>query len=168
MAATGHNTISTDRQLRAAVGIHNNREPILDHEQLVEKISQSLAQLEQQGELVLTTNSASTVARYILHSALEQLVSAFRDLDEPMECTMPYLLEQTVDEVRRRFGVPVERAREITGSYYNQLLERLTVKKVAELYWHDTPGEMAKRSYYRVELGRDDSEFEYLDWRRHH
>ncbi len=140
----------------------------MDDEQLVEKITQSLVQLEQQGELVLTTNSPSTVARTILHSALEQLVTAYRGVDEPMERTMTFLLEQTVDEVRRRFAVPIERAREITGSYYNQLLGRLPVEKIAELYWHDTPGEMAKRSYYRAALGRDDSEFEYLDWRRHH
>lgn len=85
-----------------------------------------------------------------------------------MECTMPYLLRQTVDDLQKRFGVPIQRAREIIGSYYNQLLERLTVEKIAEIYWHETPSEMAKRSYYRVELGRDDSEFEYLDWRRDH
>lgn len=140
----------------------------MDREQLVEKILQSLIELEQQGELVLTTNASSNVARYILDSALKQLVTAFRDSDEPMECTMPYLLEQTVDDVKKQFGVPSQRAREITGSYYNRLLARLTVEKIAELYWHDTPSEMAKRSYYRVELGRDDSEFEYLDWRRKH
>lgn len=140
----------------------------MDGERLVEKILQSLIELEQQGELVLTTNASSNVARYILDSALKQLVTAFRDSDEPMECTMPYLLEQTVDDVKKQFGVPSLRAREITGSYYNRLLARLTVEKIAELYWHDTPSEMAKRSYYRVELGRDDSEFEYLDWRRKH
>ncbi|MDR7048422.1 hypothetical protein J2X54_000857 [Duganella sp. 3397] len=138
----------------------------MDDEQLVKKILQSLIELEQQGELVLTTNASSNVARYILDSALKQLVTAFRDSDEPMECTMPYLLEQTVDDVKKWFGVPSQRAQEITGSYYNRLLERLTVEKIAELYWHETPSEMAKRSYYRVELGRDDSEFEYLDWRR--
>ena len=140
----------------------------MDHEQLVEKILQSLIELEQQGELVLTTNVNSNVARYILDSALKQLVTAFRDSDEPMECTMPYLLEQTVDDVKKQFGVPSQRAREITGSYYNRLLAHLAVEKIAELYWHDTPSEMAKRSYYRVELGQDDSEFEYLDWRRKH
>lgn len=140
----------------------------MDDNEVVEKILLSLVKLEQQGELVLTTNSGSNVARFILHSALEQLVTAFRGPDEPMECTMPYLLEQTVDDVRKKFSVPGQRAREITGSYYNQLLGRLTVDKIAELYWHNTPSEMAKRSYYRVELGRDDSEFEYLDWRRNH
>jgi hypothetical protein len=140
----------------------------MDSEQLVEKILLSLVELEQQGELILTTNTSSNVARYILDSALKQLVTDFRDSDEPMECTMPYLLEQTVDDVKKRFGVPSQRAREITGSYYNLLLARLAVEKIAELYWHDTPSEMAKRSYYRVELGRDDREFEYLDWRRKH
>ncbi len=140
----------------------------MDDDQLVEKILQSLVELEQQGELVLTTNSGPSVARHILHSALKQLVSAFSDADGPMESTMPYLLEQTVDVIETRFGLPSQRAREITGSYYNQLLGRLTVEKIAELYWHETTSEMAKRSYYRVELGRDDSEFEYLDWRRDH
>lgn len=140
----------------------------MDDEQLVEKILQSLIELEQQGELVLTTNSGSNVARYILHSALKQLVTTFRDSDEPMEFTIPHLLEQTIDDITKQFEVPSQRAREITGSYYTWLLERLTVEKIAELYWHDTPSEMAKRSYYRVQLGRDDSEFEYLDWRRNH
>lgn len=139
----------------------------MDGEPLVEKILQSLVELEQEGELVLTTNSGSSVARYILDSALKQLAT-FRDSDAPIECTMPHLLEQTIDEVKKRFGVPSQRAREITGSYYNRLLARLTVEKIAELYCHDTPSEMAKRSYYRVELDRDDSEFEYLDWRRKH
>ena len=140
----------------------------MDGEQLVEKTLQSLVELEQEGELVLTTNSGSSVARYILDSALKQLVTTFRDSDAPIECTMPHLLEQTIDEVKNRYGVPSQRAREITGSYYNRLLARLPVEKIAELYWHDTPSEMAKRSYYRVELDRDDSEFEYLDWRRKH
>ncbi|HWW72130.1 MAG TPA: hypothetical protein VN089_19480 [Duganella sp.] len=140
----------------------------MDDEQLIEKILQSLVELEQQGELVLTTNSGSNVARYILHSALKQLVTTFRDSDEPMECTMPHLLEQTIDDIKKRFGVPSQRAREIAGSYYNRLLARLTVEKIAEFYWHDTPSEMAKRSYYSVELGRDDSKFEYFDWRRNH
>ena len=116
-------------------------------------------------EVIALRDKAVCVA---IHSALKQLVTTFRDSDAPIECTMPHLLEQTIDEVKKRFGVPSQRAREITGSYYNRLLARLTVEKIANLYWHDTPSEMAKRSYYRVELDRDDSEFEYLDWRRKH
>jgi hypothetical protein len=103
-----------------------------------------------------------------LHTALQQLVTDFGEKDEPIECTMPHLLELTVEEVRQRFGVPEQRARGITGAYYDELLGRFTVEKIAELYWHDTPREMAKRSYYRIELGKDDREFEYLDWRRDH
>ena len=56
----------------------------MDDEQLVEKILQSLVELEQEGELVLTTNSGSSVARYILDSALKQLVTTFRDSDAPI------------------------------------------------------------------------------------
>ena len=77
----------------------------MDGEQLVEKILQSLVELEQEGELVLTTNSGSSVARYILDSALKQLVTTFRDSDAPIECTMPHLLEQTIDEVPGRAPV---------------------------------------------------------------
>jgi hypothetical protein len=141
---------------------------MMDDDKLVEKILQSLMELEQRGELILTTNVAADAARHILHSALEQLVTDFGESEQPMELTMPYLLEKTVEEVRRRFGVLDQRAREITGFYYEELRRRLTVEKIAEFYWHDTPSQMAKRSYYRIELGRDDSSMDYLDWRRHH
>lgn len=138
----------------------------MNDDKLVEKILQSLAELEQRGELILTTNFRANVAKHILHSALEQLVTDFGKSEEPMEITMPYLLQQTVEEVRTRFGVPDHRAQEITGKFYDELRKRLTVEKIAEFYWHDTPVEMAKRSYYRIELGKDDGGIEYLDWRR--
>jgi len=140
----------------------------MNENKLAENILQSLLELEQQGELILTTNFGPRVARSILNSVLTDLLTDFGAKDEPMECTMPYLLEQTVQEVMQRFGVPNQRAREITGRYYNSLTRDRTVEQIAERYWHETPGGMAKRSYYRVELGKNDEDFEYLDWRREH
>ncbi|QJE02188.1 hypothetical protein HH212_20990 [Massilia forsythiae] len=137
-------------------------------DKLVEKILQSLLDLEQRGELVLTTNFGADAARYILGSALEQLVADFGKSESPMEVTIPYLLEETIEEVRKKFDVSEARAREITGAYYELLRKRLPLERIAEFYWHETSGEMAKRSYYRIELGRDEAGLDYLDWRHNY
>ena len=139
---------------------------MMSDDKLTEKIFQALLDLEQRGELVLTTSCGANVARYILGSALEQLVADFGKSESPMEATIPYLLEQTIEEVQKRFDVSGSHAREITGAYYELLRKRLPLERIAEFYWHETFGEMAKRSYYCIELGRDEAGLEYLDWRR--
>ncbi|QJE03744.1 hypothetical protein HH212_26990 (plasmid) [Massilia forsythiae] len=141
---------------------------MMSDDKLVEKIFQSLLDLEQQGELVLTTNFGANAARYILGSALEQLVADFGKSRSPMEATMPYLLEETIEEVKKKFDVSDGRAKEITSSYYELLRKRFPLERIAEFYWHETTGEMAKRSYYCIELGRDEAGVDYLDWRRNY
>lgn len=140
----------------------------MSDDKLVEKVLQSLLDLEQRGELVLTTNFGANSARYILGSALEQLVANFGKSESPMEATIPYLLEETIEEVRKKFDLSKARATEITGAYYELLRKRLPLETIAEFYWHETFGEMAKRSYYRIELGRDEAGLDYLDWRHNH
>ena len=82
---------------------------------------------------------------------------------------MPYLLDITAKELTGQFGVEDFRAREIVNRYYKKWLETRTVAEVAEIYWHETPHEIARRAYYHVELGNsDDRDLAYLDWRQSH
>ncbi|GGC64133.1 hypothetical protein [Undibacterium terreum] len=136
---------------------------------IVGKISEALINLEEKGELVLTTSSLDTVARFVFHSALESWFDEIRKSEEPIECTIPYLLEQTVLEVAARFAVQNGRATEIVNSYYNEWFNSRTMKEIAEIYWHETPREMAGRAYYRIVLGKPDNrDLEYLEWRKSH
>lgn len=139
----------------------------MEDKKIIEKISQTLLSLEEKGELVLTTTFPERVAEVIFHSMLKARFD--EKFDEPMECTMPYLLDITAKELTGQFGVEDFRAREIVNRYYKKWLETRTVAEVAEIYWHETPHEIARRAYYHVELGNsDDRDLAYLDWRQSH
>lgn len=138
----------------------------MDYTDIIEKITETLSSLESQGELVLTTQFPGKVAEQLFHAALK---SKFDELlDEPIECTMPYLLDLTAKEMSARFALEDARAREIISSYYGAWLKTRTVAEMAQIYWHESPHEMAGRAYYHIELGKpDDRGPDYLDWRRH-
>lgn len=141
----------------------------VEDKKIIEKVAKALVSLEAQGELVLTTNSTERMARSVFHSALEAFFDDTLKTEEPIECTIPHLLELTISEVIARFGTQDHRAREIVNSYYNEWFKTRTVKEIAEIYWHETPREMAGLAYYHIELGKPDNrDLEYLEWRQRH
>jgi hypothetical protein len=129
------------------------------------KITERLLSLEEEGDLVLTSTSPERVAEALFHAAIKaKFAEAF---DEPIECTMPHLLDLTAAKLSARFGIEGPRAREIATCYYKKWLETRTIAEVAQVYWHETPYEMAGRAFYHIELGKpDDRDFDYLDWRK--
>lgn len=123
--------------------------------------------LEEQGELVLTTTSIDKLARFIFHDALASWFDQLENIEEPIECTIPHLLHQTITEVEARFEVHNARAKEIVNLYYSTWLKVRTMKEIAEIYWHETPSEIARRAYYHIELGKPDNrDLDYLEWRK--
>lgn len=70
---------------------------------------------------------------YVFHSALEAFLDHTLKTEEPIECTIPHLLELTVSKVIARFGTQDHRAREIVNSYYNEWFKTRTVKEIAEI-----------------------------------
>jgi hypothetical protein len=139
----------------------------LDDRSIVAKISVALSKLEEQGELILTTAFPENVARFVLHSALEAWFVELGNMEEPIECTIPHLLEQTACEVETGFAVHKTRAKEIANAYFNVWLKTHSMREIAEIYWHETPREIAGRAYYHIEMGRPDNrDLEYLEWRK--
>jgi hypothetical protein len=137
----------------------------LDDKYLIDGISAALKALEEQGELVITSSTPEKLARHIFHSALEPWFKESESLDEPIECTITHLLEQTVTEVEATFSLSNLRAREIVNSYYKEWLKTRSIKEIAEIFWHETPTEMANRAFYHIELGKPDNrDLEYTEW----
>lgn len=137
----------------------------MDDKCLVDGISTALKALEGQGELVITSTTPEKLARFIFHATLEAWFKELGGVDEPIECTITHLLEQTVSEIEAKFGLQNLRAREIVDAYYGEWLRNRSMREIAEVFWHETPSEMANRVYYHVELGKPDSrDLEYSDW----
>ncbi len=134
-----------------------------------DKILDTLKSLEEDGEIIITSTMPHKIADTVFHATLETWFQEKVLEDEPMECTMPYLLEQTTLQLMRRFSCSDSHAKEIINSYYNSWLNTRSIKEVAEIYWHETPYEMAGRAYYHIELGEPDiRDLDYLEWRKHH
>jgi hypothetical protein len=139
----------------------------VEHQKIIEEITDTLFSLEEQGELVLTTVAPGRVAEVLFCAAVKAKFN--ETFDEPMEGTMPHLLDLTSKELSVRFGVDLSRSRQIVNIYYKKWLETRTIAEVAEIYWHQTPHEMAGRAYYHIELAKsDDRDLDYLDWRQTH
>lgn len=137
----------------------------MEHQKIIEEITNTLLSLEEQGELVLTTLTPGRVAEVLFGAAAKAKFD--ETFDEPMECTMPHLLDLTSKELAVRFGVEAARARQIVNSHYKKWLQTRTIAETAEIYWHETPHEMAGRAYYHIELGKsDDRDLDYLAWRQ--
>ncbi len=138
-------------------------------DEVKDKILEALKSLEDQGEIVITSNFPDKIAEIIFNNALETWIQENLLEEEPIETTMPYLLEQTIKQVIARFSIQNDRARKIVNNYYNKWLESRSVKEIAEIYWHETPKEMARRAYYHIELGNSDGrDLDYLEWRKCH
>jgi hypothetical protein len=139
----------------------------VEYDSVVEKISSTLRSLEEQGELVITSTMPNRVAMAIFHAALEEWLEKAGLENEPIECSMQYLLDQTCYEMSKRFQVDSDQAKKIVNSYYVLWCQTRTIKEIAEIYWHETPSEMAKRAYYCIALGKPDNrDLDYLDWRK--
>lgn len=137
----------------------------IEHKKIVQAFTETLLELEKQGELVLTTAFPQQAAEMLFHAALKARFAEV--IDEPVECTMPYLLQRTAVEISSRFGMEDSRAQEIVNKYYKKWCETRTIAEIAQVYWHETPHEMASRAFYHIELAKpDDRDFEYLDWRQ--
>ncbi|WP_428241048.1 hypothetical protein [Gynuella sp.] len=139
----------------------------VEYKNIVEKIFDTLKALEAQGELVITSTVPQSIARTIFHAAIEDWLKELDVGHEPMECTMPYLLDQTCSELSHRFAIDSVRAREIINAYYSQWCKTRSIKEIAEIYWHETPSEMAKRAYWSVVMKKPDNRnLDYLEWRK--
>jgi hypothetical protein len=139
----------------------------VEYKSVVEKISSTLKNLEEQGELVIISTIPDSIARAIFHSALEAWLEKSGVENDPMECTMQYLLDQTCSEISKRFSINSDQAKNIVNSYYVLWCKTRSIKEIAEIYWHETPSEMAKRAYYCIAMGKsDDRDMDYLDWRK--
>ena len=139
----------------------------MEDSKIIEKISEALLNLEEQGEIVITSTMLPRLSRTIFHSAIEGWIEESGLLDEPIECSIPHLLEQTVSELANGFSIDVERATAIVNAYYNKWTEVRDLKEIAEIFWHETPREMARRAYYHIEMGKEDNrDLEYLAWRK--
>lgn len=139
----------------------------ISHEKYIEKILESLRELEDRGDIVITTTVPASIARTIIHSLSEVLLGEGEESEAIIECDIPYLLEQTAAHVSSIFSQDEARSREIVNAFYQRLLQRLSVRQIAELIWHETPFEIARLSYYCIELKKGDSrDLEYLDWRK--
>ncbi|AJQ94169.1 hypothetical protein [Gynuella sunshinyii] len=139
----------------------------MEYKNIVEKILGTLNAHEEQGELVIISTMPEIIARDIFHTAIEEWLKGLDVEHEPVECTMPYLLDQTCSKLSHRFAIELERAREIIDAYYTQWCKTRSIKEIAEIYWHETPSEMAKRAYWSVVMKKPDNRnLDYLEWRK--
>ena len=139
----------------------------MGRDKCVEKITETLVQLEKQGEIVITSALPEKASEVIFESAIKSWVETVVGSEEPIEISLPYLLERIVSEIVNRFSVENSRAKEIANEYYKLWLKDRSMKEIAEIYWHETPQEIAKRAYYAVALGKEDTrDLDYLEWRK--
>ncbi|WP_221274621.1 hypothetical protein [Thaumasiovibrio subtropicus] len=118
-------------------------------EKIIKKLSETLISLEEKGEIVITSTNVDGISSAIFESVLEEYL---KETEEPIEMSIPYLLEKIVVELSQRFDVEVGRASEIVNTYYNEWLKYKSVQEIADAYWHETPQEIARRAYYHIEL----------------
>jgi hypothetical protein len=139
----------------------------ITQELLKERILAALNQSEEKGDLVITTSIPGAIANNIIHALADMCFQEQEQQLALIECSIPYLLEETAAYVVKKFAVDEVRAKEIVNTFYHRQLERLTMRETAELIWHEMPQEIARLSYYCVELKNSDCrDFEYLDWRK--
>ncbi|QRY79364.1 hypothetical protein JVX91_28010 [Pseudomonas sp. PDNC002] len=138
----------------------------VEHQKFVDVILRSLRELEERGDIIVTTTTPALIARSIIHSLSESILSE-AESETIIECDIPYLLEETSEKVSLLFSKDMGRSREIVNAFYQDLLERLSMRQIAEMIWHETPSEIARLSYYCVELKKGFSrDLDYLDWRK--
>lgn len=139
----------------------------MNYEKYLKKIDTALALLEERGEIVITTTIPQNISKIIFHSVFEELLDSGDQSDALIECDIPYLLEQTATNLSSIFSLNEEHSKSIVNIFYNRLLQRLSMREIAEMIWHETPFEMSLLSYYCIELKNLDSrDFEYIDWRK--
>ena len=139
----------------------------MNNQDCINKISEALASLEERGEIVLTSMFPEKVSQDIFNAAIKSWLEANIDSEEPIEIGIPYLLEELSNELVRKFSLEVEQAKEITNQYYAMWLKHRSMKEIAEIFYHETPNEMANRAYYTLVLGNEDNrDLKYIDWRK--
>ncbi|MFM2479621.1 hypothetical protein [Celerinatantimonas sp. MCCC 1A17872] len=138
----------------------------MNNQDCIDKISEALASLEQRGEIVLTSVFPEKVSQDIFNAAIKSWLEANIDSQEPIEIGIPYLLEEISNELVRKFSLQVDHAKETTNEYYTKWLQHCSMKEIAEIFYHETPSEMANRAYYSLVLGNEDNrDMKYIDWR---
>ncbi len=139
----------------------------MNYDQYIEKISEELLRLEDQGEIVITSTVLNSVSKSIFISAIEPWIQGHIEDHDPIESSIPCLLEDMVTKTMSIFSLEEIEATKIVNEYYKQWLLHRSQKEIAEIFWHETTHEMARRAYYTIHLGNEDSrDLEYLEWRK--
>uniref|UniRef100_UPI00131B1558 hypothetical protein n=1 Tax=Thaumasiovibrio subtropicus TaxID=1891207 RepID=UPI00131B1558 len=73
-------------------------------EKIIKKLSETLISLEEKGEIVITSTNVDGISSAIFESVLEEYL---KETEEPIEMSIPYLLEKIVVELSQRFDVEV-------------------------------------------------------------
>ncbi len=132
----------------------------------INRIVSVLNEMENRGDLVITTTSNNNLAEEIYSSIVKSWLEENTDFEEPIEFTLPKFLEKITAVIQNNFGLTEGESKEISEKYHKTWLEQRTPKEVAELYWHQGPQDIALRAYYTVKLGNNDKEMDFLDWRK--
>ena len=139
----------------------------MNYEKHIEKILETLLGLESKGDIVITTTTPKSIAQAIFHSSIELLLNNKEQSEALIECDIPYLLEETATHLSAVFLQSESHSNKIVNAFYHKLLQRLNMREIAEMIWHETPFEIALLSYYCIELNNSDSrDLEYLEWRK--
>ncbi|WP_196161762.1 hypothetical protein [Reinekea sp. G2M2-21] len=134
-------------------------------EKYIEKISEVLKKMEESGDIVITTTVPQNLSQELYESIVKCWLDENTDFEDPIEFSIPYLLNGFAKTICARFGVTEEEAKEIMREYNNYRLASYSPKENAEVYWHHGD-DIALRAYYRIKLGNDDLGIEFLDWRK--
>lgn len=132
----------------------------------LEKITLLLKEFESRGDVVITTTTPSQLAREIYALVIKAILDDTSGFEEPIEFSLPFLLDEIAAKVQQLFSVDAEISKHIVGAYHQQWLTQRTPQQIAELYWHQGYHDMALRAYYSVFLGKDNLATDYLDWRK--
>lgn len=133
----------------------------------IDEIDSVLKDLEDRGEIVLVSSRPGFVSKTIFSAVIKSIIEEKEESEFIIECDIPYLLEQIAENIRSVFSEDAESSKCIANNFYHRLLNRLSMREVAELIHHETPFEIALLSYYCVKFDRGDSrDFKYMDWRK--
>ena len=132
----------------------------------IEKISQTLKDMEERGDIVITTTTPKNLSNEIFCSIVKSWIDENTEIEEPIEFTLPNILEEIIKTTSYIFNITIEDAHKIVVEYNNYRLKHWSPKENAELYWHQGKLDISLRAYYRVKLGKEDSSVEFLDWRK--
>ncbi|MFM2479522.1 hypothetical protein [Celerinatantimonas sp. MCCC 1A17872] len=139
-------------------------------EKLIKLFDKAISDLEDSGEIVVTTTTYGKVSEYLYEVVRDELCDEYNQTSEALqlpELRIESTLSKSISQLHKVFDLSLDNAENLAYEFYAYCRHTRTELEIADYFSHEGPLEVALTAYYCCQLGKNRfGNSNYLKWRQ--